>query len=70
MATDVIPNETRKVATFGKATLWVAPTRQGGFCFDLGGQGGCDRLGTVPLSISWTVERSATSGENRAFGGL
>jgi len=42
MATDVIPNETRKVATFGNATLWVAPTKQGGFCTDLGGEGGWD----------------------------
>jgi hypothetical protein len=70
MATDVIPNETRKVATFGKAKLWVAPTRQGGFCYDLGGQGGCDRLGTVPLSVSWAVERSGSTGSNRTFGGL
>jgi hypothetical protein len=55
----VIPGETRKVATFhlpsgGTRTLWVAPTRSGGLCdlfSDLGG--GCDKLGTVPLSASW-----------------
>jgi hypothetical protein len=71
MATDVIPNETRKVATFGDATLWVAPTKQGGFCFDLGGEGGCDRLGTVPLGVSWATERSGpTPGSDRSFGGL
>lgn len=71
MATDVIPNETRKVATFGTATLWVAPTRQGGFCTDLGGVGGCDRLGTVPLNVSWAIERSGPSRESdKVFGGL
>jgi hypothetical protein len=71
MATDVIPNETRKVATFGDATLWVAPTKQGGFCTDLGGEGGCDRLGTVPLNVDWAIERSRPTPESeRAFGGL
>jgi hypothetical protein len=60
MATGVIPDETRKVARFGDATLWVAPTRQGGFCTDLAGEGGCDRLGTVPLSVNWdTVEANS-----------
>jgi hypothetical protein len=71
MATDVIPNETRKVATFGKETLWVAPTRQGGFCTDLGGGGGCDRLGTVPLNVSWAIERSGLDPRTeKSFGGL
>lgn len=50
----VIASETRKVGVWhfgGKAhTLWVAPTRAGGFC-DLwtDGGGGCDREGTVPV---------------------
>jgi hypothetical protein len=71
MATDVIPNETRKVATFGDATLWVAPTKQGGFCTDFGGEAGCDRLGTVPLNVGWAIERSGPTPESeRAFGGL
>jgi len=71
MATDVIPNQTRKVATFGNETLWVAPTRQGGFCTDLGGGGGCDRLGTVPLNVSWAIERSGPEpGSEKSFGGL
>jgi hypothetical protein len=71
MATDVIPNETRKVATFGTETLWVAPTRQGGFCTDLGGEGGCDRLGTVPLNVSWAIERSGPSPPSeKSFGGF
>jgi hypothetical protein len=67
MTTDVIPNETRKVTTFGDATLWVAPTRQGGFCTDLGGEGGCDRLGTVPLNVSWAVARSGPTPESERF---
>lgn len=71
MATDVIPNETRKVATFGNETLWVAPTRQGGFCTDLGGSGGCDHLGTVPLNVGWAIERSGTSPlSEKRFGDL
>jgi len=71
MATDVIPNETRKVATFGNATLWVAPTKQGGFCTDLGSEGGCDRLGTAPLNVSWAIERSGLSPESeRSFSGV
>jgi hypothetical protein len=71
MATYVIPNQTRKVATFGDATLWVAPTRQGGFCTDLGGEGGCDRLGTVPLNVSWAIERSGPNPlSEKSFGGL
>jgi hypothetical protein len=72
MATDVIPNETRKVGTLGGETLWVAPTRQGGFCTDLGGAGGCDRLGTVPLSVSWAIERSGPSlqAHDKTLGGL
>ncbi len=71
MATDVIPNETRKVGTFGEQSLWVAPTKQGGFCTDLGGGGGCDRLGTVPLSVSWAIERSGPMpGADKTYGGL
>jgi hypothetical protein len=52
----VIASATRKVGRwyFGSKThtLWVAPTRAGGFC-DLwtdGAGGGCDREGTVPVS--------------------
>jgi hypothetical protein len=51
----VIAAETRKVGVWrfeGKShTLWVAPTRAGGFCFEwTQAVGGCDREGTVPLS--------------------
>jgi hypothetical protein len=52
MATGVVPGETRKVGTIGGATLWVAPTRDGGFCILVGGGGGCDRTGTVPLNVT------------------
>jgi hypothetical protein len=56
MASGVIPNETRLVATFDRYRLWVAPTKAGGYCTllvggPLGG-GGCDRLGTVPFGAS------------------
>ena len=52
MATGVIPGETRKVGTIEGEALWVAPTSEGGFCTLLGGGGGCDRTGTVPLDIT------------------
>jgi hypothetical protein len=46
MAPEAIASQTRRVATFrvrGKTSvLWVAPTRAGGFCWQLSGQfGGC-----------------------------
>ncbi|MDQ2910818.1 MAG: hypothetical protein M3R39_07375 [Actinomycetota bacterium] len=51
----VIASETRRVGDWnfeGKShTLWVAPTRAGGFCFEwTQAVGGCDREGTVPVS--------------------
>ena len=51
METGVIPNQTRLVTTFGRVRLWVAPTRAGGYCYLMEGAGGCDRPGTVPLSV-------------------
>ena len=53
----VIASETRKVGVWqfeGKVhTLWVAPTREGGFCFEwTQAAGGCDRYGTVPVSAT------------------
>jgi hypothetical protein len=53
-----VAGEARKVMTAvlddGPHTLWVAPTRSGGFCLIwTGAAGGCDKLGTVPLSVSW-----------------
>lgn len=55
-----IPGETRKVTTVvlsdGPHTLWVSPTRHGGFCLTwTNASGGCDKLGTVPLSVSWSA---------------
>ena len=60
--TGVIASETRKVmeAYFAgkRRVLWVAPTKYGGLCLQWSaGGGGCDRLGTVPLSVSWGVSR-------------
>jgi hypothetical protein len=50
----VIASQTRRVGTWyfgGKShTLWVAPTRAGGFCFMwTRAGGGCEREGTVPI---------------------
>jgi hypothetical protein len=56
--TGVIADETRKVmhgSFAGKEhTLYVAPTTKGGLCTTwTDGPGGCDRLGTVPLDVTW-----------------
>lgn len=58
-----IPGETRRVATVrlegGTHTLWVSPTRAGGFCLLwTNASGGCDKLGTFPLSVSWSARRA------------
>jgi len=55
---DVIASDTRQVTSThlsdGTHTLFVAPTRKGGFCFlwsDM--HGSCDQFGSMPLSIIW-----------------
>jgi hypothetical protein len=77
MASGVVPAETRKVATIDGATLWVAPTRDGGFCTLFGHTGGCDRTGTVPLDATFeaaeatpqSVPRSGKMSPANARGG-
>jgi hypothetical protein len=60
MDPDVIANQTRKVMdvavpTGGRAVLWLAPAKGGGYCdlleFDEGSGGGC-ASGTVPLAVN------------------
>jgi hypothetical protein len=62
MAVDVIPGETRMLTLTdpsGKRhTLYLAPTRRGGFCSRSARGGGCDKLGTTPLSVSFDFARS------------
>ncbi|MBD0328679.1 MAG: hypothetical protein ICV64_01035 [Thermoleophilia bacterium] len=66
METGVIATETRAVtrARFRGAerTLWVAPTQEGGYCalWERHG-GGCDRLGTVPLDVTWAGPEVASA---------
>jgi hypothetical protein len=55
----VLAGQTRRVTTVhardGAHTLWVAPTEQGGLCLEWTDEsGGCDKLGTVPLSVTWS----------------
>jgi hypothetical protein len=52
-----IPGETRKVSLPDGSTLWVAPTKHGGFCTLGTRSGGCDKLGTWPLGVSWGASR-------------
>jgi hypothetical protein len=51
MDPEAIPGETRKVTLAGGGTVWVAPTRAGGFCTEHG----CNKLGTFPLEITWAA---------------
>jgi hypothetical protein len=49
----VIAGETRQLR-IGDRVLWIAPTRAGGLCYGWNhSSGGCDKLGTTPLSTSW-----------------
>jgi hypothetical protein len=64
--TGVIADQTRKVtdARFAgvEHTLYVAPTTKGGLCTTWSeGPGGCDRLGTVPLDVTWGAQSSAAA---------
>ena len=59
MSPDVVAGDTREVAhgTFGgmSRTLWVAPTKDGGFCFLWSpGGGGCNS-GTHRIALGWTA---------------
>ena len=56
MDPDAIPGETRRVILTDGQTLWVAPTRHGGFCTLGRTGGGCDKLGTNPMSVSWYAD--------------
>jgi hypothetical protein len=74
MAPGVIAGETRRIMTanFAGATheLWVAPTREGGFC-ELWTKsfGGCDRVGTVPLGVT-RIYRGSSSPLSQGDGSL
>ena len=50
-----IPGETRKVSLPDRSTSWVAPTKHGGFCTLGTRSGGCDKLGTWPLGVTWAA---------------
>jgi hypothetical protein len=68
MATGVIAAEARSVmevhlSTGKTETLWVAPTRAGGFCMGLGGPGGCDRDRVLRFSPEISIPRISAEGE-------
>lgn len=65
-----LPDEMRRVGTFRLGgrdrTLWVGPTRRGGFCYALeGASGGClrDRRGPAPGAIAHTLGGRQRVGE-------
>jgi hypothetical protein len=62
LAPGAIASQTRVITSVqmsdGSHTLYVSPTKQGGFCFEwTGGSGFCDQLGTTPLGIVWESDR-------------
>ena len=60
----VTARETRLVGKIEGHTLWVAPTEHGGLCHEWSGaSGGCDALGTVPLSVTWATGPTAPSSQ-------
>ncbi len=59
--------DTRTVGELGGHTLWVAPTNEGGLCYELAeSTGGCDKLGTVPLSVSWGSDKASLQAPTRS----
>ncbi len=71
MDPQAIAGETRLVGEVGGHTLWVAPTKPGGLCYEWSrGSGGCDALGTVPLSVSWASDEAPDPGSRRSFDGV
>jgi hypothetical protein len=71
MAPNAIASQTRRVGTLlvngTQRTLWVAPTRRGGFCYEIEqAYGGCQRVGgerlpPVSLTYSAGVDRQGVS---------
>jgi hypothetical protein len=73
----VIAGQARTVTTLhtatGTHTLWVAPTRLGGFCYGWSkGAGGCDARGVLPLAVTWMSPDRVEPGPlpPRAFGSV
>ncbi len=60
----VTARETRLVGKIEGHTLWVAPTKHGGLCYESSeASGGCDALGTVPLGVTWATGLTAPSSQ-------
>ena len=62
----LLPDKARVITTMrlnGKnRELWAAPTTAGGMCYGWAAEGGgCDRLGTTPLDVSWGVQADRQS---------
>ncbi len=54
LAPGAVASQTRVIMSDGAHTLYVSPTKQGGFCYEwTGASGGCDHLGTTPVGITW-----------------
>jgi hypothetical protein len=67
----VVAGETRLVGEIGGRDLWVAPTASGGLCYEWSeASGGCDSLGTVPLSVSWSGSSLSAGRRPSLYGGV
>ena len=55
-ATGVVASQTRKIGLPGNVTLWIAPTRRGGFClFVEGGGGQCDNARALKFWPTFSI---------------
>jgi hypothetical protein len=57
MGPQAIASQTRRVGALGGRALYVAPTRSGGFCWEIARSGGgCGTEGERPLNVIWAMK--------------
>jgi hypothetical protein len=64
-ALHVLAGQARNAGTLSvngkQATLWIAPTKDGGYCYDFGGSGGCHQTRgqhpAAPVSVGWAIKQ-------------
>jgi hypothetical protein len=57
MGPQAIASQTRRVGTLGGRALYIAPTRSGGFCWEIARSGGgCETKRERPLNVIWAMK--------------
>jgi len=57
MGPQAIASQTRRVGTLGGRALYIAPTRSGGFCWEIARSGGgCETKRERPLDVIWSMK--------------